>query len=39
MTPPFEVATFDNYGTLTDWEGGCAQLLYGLALRNGDRDL
>lgn len=39
MAPPFEVATFDNYGTLTDWEGGCAQFLYGLALRNGDTEL
>ncbi|MQA07243.1 MAG: haloacid dehalogenase type II [Pseudonocardiaceae bacterium] len=36
---PFEVATFDNYGTLTDWEGGAAQFLYDLALRNGDTDL
>ncbi|WP_163510846.1 haloacid dehalogenase type II [Fodinicola acaciae] len=34
---PYEVATFDNYGTLTDWEGGIAQFLYRLALRNGDR--
>jgi 2-haloacid dehalogenase len=39
MPTRFEVATFDNYGTLTDWEGGAAQFLYGLALRNGDRDL
>ncbi|TCP56484.1 2-haloacid dehalogenase/putative hydrolase of the HAD superfamily [Tamaricihabitans halophyticus] len=39
MAPPFEVATFDNYGTLTDWEGGAAQFLYELALRNGDREL
>lgn len=36
---PFEVATFDNYGTLTDWEGGVAQFLYELALRNGDTEL
>lgn len=35
----FEVATFDNYGTLTDWEGGIAQFLYRLALRNGDQRL
>lgn len=35
----FEVATFDNYGTLTDWEGGVAQFLYELALRNGDQNL
>lgn len=39
MPKRFEVATFDNYGTLTDWEGGAAQFLYGLALRNGDPDL
>ncbi|WP_019816291.1 haloacid dehalogenase type II [Saccharomonospora saliphila] len=36
---PFDVATFDNYGTLTDWEGGAAQFLYELALRNGDATL
>lgn len=38
-SPPFTVATFDNYGTLTDWEGGAAQFLYELALRNGDTAL
>jgi 2-haloacid dehalogenase len=37
--PPFDVVTFDNYGTLTDWEGGAAQFLYQLALRNGDSTL
>ncbi|RLL68511.1 haloacid dehalogenase type II [Streptomyces sp. Z26] len=39
MAPPFAVATFDNYGTLTDWEGGAAQFLYETALRHGDTDL
>lgn len=39
MSKRFEVATFDNYGTLVDWEGGTAQFLYGLSLANGDRDL
>ena len=39
MAAPFEVATFDNFGTLTDWENGVAQFLYGLALRNGDDEL
>ncbi|WP_279579513.1 HAD-IA family hydrolase [Fodinicola feengrottensis] len=37
--PPYDVVTFDNYGTLTDWEGGAAQFLYQLALRNGDAEL
>jgi 2-haloacid dehalogenase len=32
----FEVATFDCYGTLIDWEGGLGAFLYDLALRNGD---
>jgi 2-haloacid dehalogenase len=32
----FDVATFDCYGTLIDWEGGAAGFLYDLALRNGD---
>lgn len=30
-----EVATFDCYGTLVDWEGGVASFLYDLALRSG----
>ena len=29
----YEVATFDCYGTLIDWEGGAAQFLYQHALR------
>jgi 2-haloalkanoic acid dehalogenase type II len=37
--PPYDVVTFDNYGTLTDWEGGAARFLYQLALRNGDAEL
>jgi 2-haloacid dehalogenase len=32
----FEVATFDCYGTLIDWEGGAGAFLYDLALRNGE---
>ncbi len=32
----FDVATFDCYGTLVDWEGGLACFLYDLALRSGD---
>ena len=32
----FEVATFDCYGTLIDWEGGLGAFLYDLALRNDD---
>lgn len=30
----YEVATFDCYGTLVDWEGGVAQFLYQHALRH-----
>jgi 2-haloalkanoic acid dehalogenase type II len=30
-----EVATFDCYGTLIDWEGGLAAFLYDFALRHG----
>ncbi|MQA87028.1 MAG: haloacid dehalogenase type II [Streptosporangiales bacterium] len=33
-----EVATFDCYGTLVDWEGGVGSFLYDLALRNNDPD-
>ncbi len=32
----YEVATFDCYGTLIDWEGGVAQFLYQHALRHDD---
>lgn len=32
----YNVATFDCYGTLIDWEGGAANFLYDLALRHGD---
>ena len=39
MGTAYEVATFDCYGTLIDWEGGVAQFLYAHALRNGDTDL
>jgi 2-haloacid dehalogenase len=35
----FQVATFDCYGTLVDWEGGVGAFLYDLALRNGDAEL
>lgn len=35
----FEVATFDCYGTLIDWEGGVGQFLYAHALRSGADDL
>lgn len=31
-------ATFDCYGTLTDWEGGLGNFLYDTALRHGDDD-
>ena len=31
-----EVATFDCYGTLVDWEGGLGAFLYALALREGE---
>jgi 2-haloalkanoic acid dehalogenase type II len=36
--PPdgLEVATFDCYGTLIDWEGGAGAFLYDLCLRHGD---
>ncbi len=37
--PQFQVATFDCYGTLVDWEGGAAAFLYDLALRHGERRL
>jgi len=30
-----EVATFDCYGTLVDWEGGLGNFLYDMALRKG----
>lgn len=33
-----EVATFDCYGTLVDWEGGAAGFLYDMARRHGDHD-
>lgn len=33
-----QVATFDCYGTLVDWEGGAGSFLYQLALRRGDAD-
>lgn len=39
MTDRYDVATFDCYGTLTDWEGGCAQFLYDHALALGQPDL
>jgi FMN phosphatase YigB (HAD superfamily) len=29
-----QVATFDCYGTLIDWEGGAAAFLYALARRH-----
>jgi 2-haloacid dehalogenase len=32
----FEVATFDCYGTLIDWEGGLGTFLYDLLLRLGE---
>ena len=32
----FDVATFDCYGTLIDWEGGAGAFLYDLALRSGE---
>lgn len=35
-TAPFEMVTFDCYGTLIDWESGLGQFLYDFALRNGD---
>ena len=35
----FQVATFDCYGTLIDWEGGVAQFLYAHALRHGETSL
>jgi 2-haloacid dehalogenase len=35
----YEVATFDCYGTLIDWEGGAAQFLYQHALRHDRADL
>jgi 2-haloalkanoic acid dehalogenase type II len=34
--PDINVATFDCYGTLVDWEGGAGSFLYQLALREGD---
>ena len=33
---PYDVITFDCYGTLIDWEGGVGSFLYDLALRNRD---
>jgi 2-haloacid dehalogenase len=36
--PAYNVATFDCYGTLVDWEGGAAAFLYDLARRSGDAD-
>src|SRR3954453_13764865 len=36
MTSSFDIATFDCYGTLIDWEGGVGSFLYDLALRSGD---
>jgi 2-haloacid dehalogenase len=36
--PTFQVATFDCYGTLVDWEGGLGTFLYDLARRSGDSD-
>jgi 2-haloacid dehalogenase len=36
--PRPQVATFDCYGTLVDWEGGVGTFLYQLALRRGDPD-
>jgi 2-haloacid dehalogenase len=35
-THPFDLCTFDVYGTLIDWEGGVGAFLYDLALRNGE---
>ena len=34
----YDVATFDCYGTLVDWEGGAAGFLYDLALRSGEAE-
>ena len=34
----FQVASFDCYGTLVDWEGGLGTFLYDLARRSGDPD-
>jgi 2-haloalkanoic acid dehalogenase type II len=33
-----QLATFDCYGTLVDWEGGAAAFLYDLALRQGEAE-
>jgi 2-haloacid dehalogenase len=33
-----QIATFDCYGTLIDWEGGAGSFLYQKALRVGDSD-
>jgi 2-haloacid dehalogenase len=38
MTSSFDIATFDCYGTLIDWEGGVGSFLYDLALRNGESE-
>ena len=35
---PIELASFDCYGTLVDWEVGAGAFLYDLARRNGDSD-
>lgn len=34
----YEVATFDCFGTLIDWEGGVGQFIYEHALRSGASD-
>jgi 2-haloalkanoic acid dehalogenase type II len=34
----FQVASFDCYGTLIDWEGGLGTFLYDLARRSGDSE-
>jgi 2-haloacid dehalogenase len=35
----FDVATFDCYGTLVDWEGGLGSFLYAMALRSRQAEL
>jgi 2-haloacid dehalogenase len=36
--PELQIATFDCYGTLVDWEGGLGTFLCDLARRSGDQD-
>ena len=37
MTPPFDVITFDCYGTLIDWETGISHAMLGAAAADGVR--